>query len=166
MRTKSAQAFTCTTGSAVTPTNPGGLNPTFRGDPDCETIELEQGLLPDPVAGYGHNCFLKGTKIITRDGERAIEDLIAGDLVLVRNRGFRPIEDIIRQDITEPPVRIGCGAIAGGIPNADLYVSERHGILVNGRLVTAMSLVNGRSITYAYDVTCRAIQPRPSRHRS
>ena len=41
----------------------------------------------------------------------------------------------------------------GGIPNADLYVSKRHGILVNGALMTAMSLVNGRTITYAYDVT-------------
>jgi Hint domain len=154
-RSKSAQAFTCTTASAVTPTNPEGLNPTFAGDPDCAYYEETEEF----VAKYGGpgspppHCFLKGTRIITRDGERPIEELAVGDLVLVRNRGFRPVEDIIHQDIAEPPVRIARGALAGGVPSADLYVSKRHGILVNGALVTAMSLVNGRTITYAYDVT-------------
>ena len=146
-RTKAAKAFTCTTASAVTPSNPQGSNPTFAGDPDCETIELELGGgSPRP------QCFLKGTKILTKAGERPIEDLVPGDWVLARNKGFHPVEDIIRLEMAGPPVRIARSALADGVPNADLYVSKGHAILVNGALITAASLVNGRTITYAQDV--------------
>lgn len=152
-RGRTAKAFTCTTGSAVTPANPGGLNPTFAGDPDCETgLLIEEGLLPDPTGHYNH-CFLKGTAIITRQGERAIETIAPGDHVLARNEGFVPVEAVFCMDMLDPPVRIARGALTGSVPNADLVVSAGHALLVKDKLVTAASLVNGRTITYDFQQT-------------
>ena len=65
----------------------------------------------EPPAGQ---CFLKGTKIITKAGERPIEELAPGDLVLTRNKGFQPVEDIIRLEMAGPPVRVACSALADG----------------------------------------------------
>ena len=147
-RTKAAKAFTCTTASAVTPSNPQGLNPTFAGDPDCETIELGLGGgSPRP------QCFLKGTKILTKAGERPIEDLVPGDWVLARNKGFHPVEDIIRLEMGgSAGADCPLGARRRGA-NVNIDVSKATGhLLVNGALITAASLVNGRTITYAQDV--------------
>src|SRR6476619_5749336 len=45
-----------------------------------------------PPSGGGANCFLKGTKILTGEGERKIEDLKIGDLLPTRLGGLRPIQ--------------------------------------------------------------------------
>ncbi len=45
------------------------------------------------------------------------------------------------------PVRIARSALAPDIPEADLYVSQAHGVFVDGVLVSAGYLVNGTTIT-------------------
>ena len=42
--------------------------------------------------GNGANCFQKGTKILTADGERKIEDLAIGDLLPTMFGGLRPVQ--------------------------------------------------------------------------
>jgi len=42
--------------------------------------------------GYDPNCFLKGTKIRTIFGERAVEDLALGDLLPTHSNAIRPIQ--------------------------------------------------------------------------
>jgi Hint domain len=116
--------------------------------------------------GYDPNCFLKGTKIRTITGERAVEDLASGDLLPTHSNRIRPIQCIghyrcIRRDASRPwvrdalPVRIARSAIGPNVPHADLYVSQAHGIYIDGVLVRAGSLVNGTTIALddAGDVT-------------
>jgi Hint domain len=106
----------------------------------------------------GANCFLKGTKILTADGERKIEDLANGDLLPTKFGGLRPIQWIGRyprkkSDPSKPwvndamPVRIARSALAPELPRADLYVTAAHSLLIDGVLVPAEALINGTTIT-------------------
>jgi hypothetical protein len=106
--------------------------------------------------GGGH-CFLRGTKIRTVDGERAIEALAVGDLLPTVFSGVRPIQWIERfrrkkLDARKPwqnharPVRIMKSALAPNIPQADLFLTPGHALLLDGILVTAGSLINGTTI--------------------
>ena len=108
--------------------------------------------------GNKSNCFLSGTKILTAGGERNIEDLAVGDLLPTMFGGLRPVQWIGRYRYTksEPskpwaesarPVRIARSALASNVPQADLYVSAAHSLLIDGVLVPAELLVNGTTIT-------------------
>ncbi len=108
--------------------------------------------------GVSSNCFLKGTKIRTAEGERKIEDLAIGDLLPTMFGGLRPIQWIGRytvkkSDPSKPwvedalPVRIARSALAPNVPHADLYVTAGHCLLIDGVLVPAEALINGTTIT-------------------
>lgn len=106
----------------------------------------------------GANCFLKGTKILTAEGERRIEDLAIGDLLPTLFGGLRPVQWIGRyprkkSDPSKPwvrtalPVRIARSALGPNLPHADLYVTAAHGLLIDGVLAPAELLINGVTIT-------------------
>lgn len=104
----------------------------------------------------GAHCFLRGTSIRTPSGEREISTLAVGDLVLTYSGEAKPIEWIgrrrLQRDAGEAwgsafaPIKIARSALADGVPHADLYLSPGHALYLNGLLVTAASLVNGRTI--------------------
>ena len=121
-------------------------------------------------------CFFPGTMIASPSGERKVEELAAGDSVVIgysstilsnwfsRNwEKFRlrfgfartvPVKWIGRQTVSTlfgpaerlMPVRISAGSL-GGMPHSDLTVTADHAILVDGVLCEAAALVNGTSIT-------------------
>jgi Hint domain len=104
------------------------------------------------------NCFLKGTKILTAEGERKVEDLAIGDLLPTMFGGLRPVQwigryPIKRSDPTKPwvkdalPVRVARSALAPNVPHSDLYVTRGHSLLIDGVLVPAEVLINGTTIT-------------------
>src|SRR5262245_8155717 len=107
--------------------------------------------------GGSPHCLLKGTQIRTVQGERAIEDLQIGDLVLTVAGEAKPIRWIGRMRFERDgqtswsdaavPIKIARGAFNGDLPHSDLYVSFGHRFLINGRLIPACDLVNGGSIT-------------------
>ena len=108
--------------------------------------------------GHNGNCFLRGTKILTSDGERNIEDLAVGDLLPTMFGGLRPVQWIGRypykkSDPSKPwaesvlPVRIARSALGPNVPNDDLYVTALHSVLIDGVLVPAEKLINGATIT-------------------
>ena len=110
------------------------------------------------TAAVSSNCFLKGTKILTAEGERKIEDLAIGDLLPTMFGGLRPVQWIGRypvkkSDPSKPwakdalPVRIARSALAPNVPHADLYVTAHHSMLIDGVLVPAEALINGATIT-------------------
>ena len=115
------------------------------------------GKLPrdDRSSGATH-CFLKGTQILTVQGERPIEDLRIGDLIATVSGEPKPIKWIGRLRVDRgsgaswntavAPIRIARGAFNGDLPHSDLYVSHGHRILINGLLIPAGDLVNGSSI--------------------
>jgi hypothetical protein len=103
------------------------------------------------------NCFLKGTKIQSAEGERKIEDLAIGDLLPTMFGGLRPIQwigryPIKKSDPSKPwvkdvlPVRIARSALAPNVPHTDLYVTGGHALLIDGVLVPAELLINGTTI--------------------
>ena len=103
------------------------------------------------------NCFLKGTKILTAEGERKIEDLAIGDLLPTMFGGLRPVQwigryPIKKSDPSKPwvkdalPVRIARSALGPNLPHADLYVTGYHSLLIDGVLAPAAMLINGTTI--------------------
>jgi hypothetical protein len=100
------------------------------------------------------NCFFEGTLIATPSGERPVETLEAGELVLtgdgrampVRWLGHTVVSRVFADPVRVLPVRIKAGALAEALPARDLLLSPGHGVLVDGVLAHAAALVNGRSI--------------------
>jgi hypothetical protein len=113
--------------------------------------------------GPSAQCFLKGTRIHTAEGERKVENLAVGDLLPTLFGGMRPIQWVSRyaykkSDPAKPwaryarPVRIARSALAPGVPRADLFVTSGHALLIDDVLVLAGDLINGTTITlYAAD---------------
>ncbi|WP_134681885.1 Hint domain-containing protein [Paracoccus ravus] len=84
-------------------------------------------------------CYLAGTMIATPSGERAVETLAAGDLVLTRDHGAQPLvwkgaSSVTAQDLNLSPdlrpIRIRAGALGDGLPRRDVDVSPQHRVLV------------------------------------
>ena len=104
------------------------------------------------------NCFLKGTRIRTAQGDSAVEDLAVGDLLPTMFGGIRPIKwignyPLRKSDPSKPwvrdalPVRIARSALAPDVPHADLYVTGGHALFVDGLLAPVGCLINGTTIT-------------------
>lgn len=99
-------------------------------------------------------CFLGGTMIACPDGERAVESLRIGDLVLTADGRAVPVKWLGRQTIStmfgmpeaRQPVCIRAGALGQGLPANDLRLTATHAILIDGVLVHAGALVNGTTI--------------------
>jgi hypothetical protein len=99
-------------------------------------------------------CFASGTMIATPSGERRVETLKAGDLVLtdagrtvpVKWMGHQTLKRIATPEARYSPVRISAGALGEGLPHTDLVVTGDHGVLVDGVMVNACALVNGTTV--------------------
>lgn len=103
-------------------------------------------------------CFAAGTMIKTPYGDRPVEDLVVGDLVLTRDSGPQPIRwHGCRQIETSPdtkPIQISAGVLGNA---TDLMVSPQHRILCDDYrsqlyfgqdevLVAARHLIDGKQI--------------------
>ena len=100
-------------------------------------------------------CFLTGTRILTNQGEIAVEDLKIGNQVQTADGKLETIKWIGRQTIRPNqvrnplrgyPVLIKAGALGSSIPCRDLYVSPDHSLFIDGILINAGALVNDISI--------------------
>jgi hypothetical protein len=103
------------------------------------------------------HCFLAGTRLLTPAGEIPVETLQVGDLVTTLVAGkqvARPVTWIGHRNVKQGdlraddahPIRITAGAFADTVPHRDLLVTAEHCIFIDGGLVPARMLVNGRSI--------------------
>jgi hypothetical protein len=109
-----------------------------------------------PISGQAFPCFMAGTRIATPDGERDVETLVAGDMLLdvdgaahaIRWVGRRTVATLFADPLRGLPVRIRAGALAEGLPKRDLLVSPDHAMFVAGCLVQAGALVNGTTIVH------------------
>lgn len=109
----------------------------------------------DPTNGTGTggefavNCFMAGTMIACPGGDRAIETLKAGDLVLTASGASSPVQFLGSRVVdlaaapTHRPVLIPASALSDGVPMHDLKLSPDHAIVFDGMLVPARNLVGG-----------------------
>ena len=112
-------------------------------------------------------CFAAGTRILTATGERAVESLTRGDMVLALVNGeltARPVTwvghrriDVAAQSRPErtAPVRIRRHAFADAMPHTDLWLSPDHAVFVDGKLICVRQLINGTTI--CQDLHCSSI---------
>jgi hypothetical protein len=113
-------------------------------------------------------CLLRGTHVLTPRGEVKVEDLGVGDLVTTFDGTSKPIKWIGRRSVDATsveawpgqvlPIKIARGALGPGVPHADLFVSSMHAIYIDGLLIPARSLVNGRSIVHCRSIDCETIE--------
>ena len=112
---------------------------------------------------HGPVCYMTGTCIRSAQGDVAIEDIEAGDQVVVIRDGKEVLEavkwvgftaiDLSKHAHVEDaaPIRIRAGAIAECQPTEDLFLSPEHCLIIDGRCVSAKLLVNGGSIVSERD---------------
>ena len=107
------------------------------------------------VSGVQTSCFAAGTRIRTRAGEVAVEDLVPGDIVHARFAGTAPIVWIGYRHVDcrkhpQPmevwPVRISAHAFGPRMPHRDLLLSPDHSVFVDDVLIPIKQLINGESI--------------------
>ena len=108
-------------------------------------------------------CYCKGTRIATSDGERNVEALKIGAVVVTASGALRPIKWIGRRTYAGRfimgrkdvlPVCVKAGALENSVPKRDLWISPNHAMYFNdkhlgGVLIEAKDLVNGASIVQA-----------------
>jgi hypothetical protein len=123
------------------------------------------GWRPPPGPGGNPHCFLRGTRILTPDGENPIEDLTIGGLVETLG-GPLPIKWIGRQRFRKDsrswhwsvaPIRVARSALSDQNPRRDLHLSPNHSLFIDGFLIPVEWLVNGKSITLAAMDDCEVI---------
>lgn len=124
----------------------------------------------------GPPCFTPGTMVATPDGERPVEDLKVGDLVMTADNGAQPLMWIGRTSVVAEgnfaPVRFDSGIFGLTQP---LLVSPQHRMLIDDWrapylyghaevLIAAHCLVNGKSVTRVEGGTVDYIHLLFSRH--
>lgn len=132
------------------------LNSNFGGNVVGFTISgngINNNLL-DSVTSDGILCYCAGTRIATPEGFKLVEDLEPGDMVCRADGGITTVQWLGEQTISPKfshpakvnPIRFEQGALGDNLPERDLLVSPDHGIAIDGLLINASALVNGRTI--------------------
>jgi hypothetical protein len=101
-------------------------------------------------------CFTPGTRILTPDGVRLIEELREGDYVQTKDNGCQQIQWMGQRRMSGArlfampklrPIRIRAGLFGLDEPDEDLLVSPEHRMLIKGRV--AMDLFNTPEVLVA-----------------
>jgi len=95
-------------------------------------------------------CFVAGTKIRTPEGEKAIEELQAGDLISTAN-GAKALKFLCKTTrsfkgllaVGKNPIRVAAGTFGA---TADLLMSPSHALSLEGCLIEAGALINHASV--------------------
>lgn len=114
------------------------------------TVGATLGRYQSHTVGWSYSdvvCFASGTFIATDTGDRPVEELIAGDLLVTKADGLQPLvlnmsRQLNAQDLNDNPklrpVRISAGALGKGLPTRDLLVSRQHRMLISSKIAMRM----------------------------
>lgn len=115
-------------------------------------------------------CFCAGTLILTDRGERPVESLAPGDLVLTRDRGLQPVRwrqatalgpAALAKRPGFRPIRLAPGALGPGLPHRALLLSPQHRLLLRSRIVERVAgapevLAAAKHLTDVEGIACAA----------
>ncbi len=100
-------------------------------------------------------CFAAGSQIATPLGETSVDALTIGDEIVTATGETVSVKWIGRQTVTQifagprmQPVRFRAGSLGQGLPHSDLTVTADHGMVVDGMVINASALVNGKTIDF------------------
>src|SRR6185437_8984027 len=101
-------------------------------------------------------CFARGTLIATPEGEKPVESLREGDLLLTFSGRSAPVRWIGRGRVmvargrrtAATPVVVRKGALADNVPHHDLRITKGHSLFIDDALIPIEFLVNHRSILW------------------
>ncbi|MFM9860654.1 Hint domain-containing protein [Pseudoxanthobacter sp. M-2] len=132
--------------------DPGGSTKYLFGSSaaDFPTLFDSLNINTDPFTV----CFLAGTMVATPVGEKLVDNLVIGDIVLtadgrpapVKWVGVQTVVTLFADPLRSFPIRVSAGALGEGLPVRDLLVSPDHALMLDGLLVQAGALVNGSTI--------------------
>ena len=92
-------------------------------------------------------CFATGTMLLTPVGERSVEAIRPGEIVVLVDGSTAKVMWVgHRRHFNGEVIRVSAGALGQSIPIRDLVVSDDHGLYLDGLLVQAGLLVNGETI--------------------
>ncbi len=103
--------------------------------PNGDELLVDGFLLPMFV------CFVRGTRVLTPTGLKAVEDIEVGDRIVTRDHGTQPVRWIGSTKLPQAalearpelrPIRLKAGSMGDNLPERDLCVSRQHRILVRG----------------------------------
>ncbi len=146
---QNAGSYSVRTSGSTTYVTDGGVTDTLNNIQLLQFADLQEA-----------PCFADGTLILTEDGEIAVGQLRPGMRAVTLDpvtgaRGLSAIVWIGRRTVDvgrcahpalAAPVVFVRDSIGPGAPSRDLVVSPDHAVFVDGMLIAAHRLVNGRSI--------------------
>lgn len=95
----------------------------------------------------GPPCFVQGTRILTPDGERRVEDLRVGEPVVTLDKGSVALLHLSRRELTTThlaenprhgPIRVPRQVFTGDAEDGDLFVSPQHRLLIRSMIAERM----------------------------
>ena len=125
----------------------------------------------DIITSQTMPCFARGTLIATPEGEKPVELLREGDLLLTSDGRSAPVRWIGRGRVmvargrrtAATPVIVRKGALADNVPHHDLRITKGHSLFIDGALIPVEFLVNHRSILW--DDRAQEVEHLPRRTR-
>ena len=144
------------TADEITVTGGGGSDQVLHF-PTGETLIVPDGTIDTSTAAAQFAslvamgvppCFAPGTRILTPSGERAVENLRVGELVMTADHGPRRIRWLGKRNVdftdpanargeTDKPILIKMGALGTGMPRRDLIVSPQHRMVLSADWINA-----------------------------
>jgi len=153
-------------GSTITLTHVSGTEATFSGE---GTINSSFDVTDGGGGGGGSGappCFAAGTRVLTQNGYKAVEDLIATDRMVLSDGRSAPFQrfstTVDVADSKTAPYRIEAHAFGHNKPAAPIALSGRHKIQIRKGLWTCPELTSnkkvvqygiGEAVTY-YHIRC------------
>ena len=119
---------------------PGGAQVTIIG------LTPTEAAAPGMLHSMGIPCFAGGTRILTPEGARRVEDIAVGDLVMTAAGSAQPVlwhgqrhmtHEALQDQPNLRPIRLQAGHFGARV---DLTLSPQHAVLVAGSLIRARHL--------------------------
>jgi hypothetical protein len=92
---------------------------------------------PDSAQNLCHG-FPVGLPITTASGDRPVETLSNGDLIVTRNGGLTRLEDIQVVTHVARAIRFAAGSLGGSSPKEDLLLPADQPVMIRDRLALAL----------------------------